>query len=752
MFTETAMQTFWKKTAILLVILFIASVLAFTPTEQTEAASTKQVWAFYMGFWGGSQTWDWQASVLSDYPLLGKYDSRNPGVAGTQIDQAKGAGIDAFVVSWFGLEDQLTTTPVLNNMLDRAAERGFKIGAVLDIFDSDFNRNRDQLVNSLNYLVGNRANHSAYLRYNGKPVIMFAFQGNAGFSTAEWIAIRNQVDPNRNTIWLAEGVDGCCLYGGAMDGMYAFNIAWADGSAARYAREQNAVASRGGSLYVPTVHPGWNENLIAARDHRPNPTSPRDRLGGQFLRNMWNGAMTINPSVVLVVSWNEFMENSHIEPSQQYGTQSLDTLRPLISAWKSQAPAPPAGAPTGTTLQATTTLNVRSGPATSYSAIGTISPGISYAVTGSQNGWYSIAFNGVTGWVSGAYVTLSGTAPASPPPSSPAPPSAPAPAPTGQSLTSTVTLNVRSGPSTSYSAIGTISPGTYYAVTGSQNGWYSIAFNGATGWVSGAYVTLSGSAPSNPPAANPVPPASSPTGATLRSTVTLNVRSGPATTYSAIGTIYPGQTWPVTGSQNGWYAIAFNGQTGWVSGAYVTLTGTAPASPPTSAPTPVPPSGAPTGQSLTSTVNLNVRSGPATSYSAIGTISPGTYYAITGSQNGWYSISYNGQTGWVSGAFVTVSGNAPSAPAAPSGNAPVITQFCSLPSDGGNTYRLQYQVMNATRVEIYGNVMPSPTSGVFAVFGHEGTHWWTLDAFNAYGEAHQSIEVNSNNLGSSRCP
>jgi uncharacterized protein YgiM (DUF1202 family) len=384
-----------------LIIVLLSAGLA-PPTQPAEAQTNRQVWVYYMGFWSGGPSWDMQANVLTDYPLIGKYDSRDPGVAATQIDQARGAGIDAFLVSWFGLADQATTTPVLNNMLDRAAERGFHVAAVVDMFNPAFNRDRAGLINSLRWLVNDRANHPGYLRYNGKPVIVFAFQSSAGFSASDWQSIRSQVDPNRTTLWIAEGLNGCCLYGGAMDGMYAFNLAWANGSSARYIQERNAVANRGGTFYMPTIHPGWNENLIAARDNRPNPTSPRDRAGGQFLTTSWNGALAAGTDVILVVSWNEFMENSHIEPSVVYGTQSLDTLRPLIAAWKSGGGSQPAGgSPTGQMIEANSTINVRSGPGTSYGVLGRISPGTSYAVLGQQNGWYAISFNGQTGYVAG---------------------------------------------------------------------------------------------------------------------------------------------------------------------------------------------------------------------------------------------------------------------------------------------------------------------------------------------------------------
>ncbi len=471
----------WKL-VLLAAVFVVLSVALVQPPQAAEARSGKQVWAFYMGFWGGPMSWDWQAGVLTDRPAMGPYNSRDAGVAAAHIDQAKSAGIDAFIVSWFGLGDNLTTTPVLNNMLDRAAERGFEVAAAVDIFDPNFNRSREGMINSLNWLVHDRANHPGYLRYNGKPVIFFAFQERIGLSDADWLAIRRQVDPNRNTIWIAEGIGGCCLHGGAMDGMYAFDLAWANGSTARFTQEKNAMLRRGGSLYVPTIHPGWNEDLIAARDGRPNPTSPRDRAGGQFLANSFNGAVASGAEVIMIVSWNEFMEGSHIEPSQLYGTQSLDTLRPLIAAWKGggaaaapQAPSAPAGG--SGAVEATTLLNVRSGPGASYARIGQIRPGTAYAIVGQQGGWYAINFNGRTGYVSGQFVKVAGSASAGE-----------VSAGAGDTVQATTLLNVRSGPGTSYARIGQISPGVAYPVVSKQSDWYAIKFNGQTGYVAAQFV------------------------------------------------------------------------------------------------------------------------------------------------------------------------------------------------------------------------------------------------------------------------
>ena len=52
---------------------------------------------------------------------------------------------------------------------------------------------------------------------------------------------------------------------------------------------------------------------------------------------------------------------------------------------------------TGTVVNCTSGVNVRSGPGTSYSIIGTAPKGATYTVTGQSGSWYKINFGGKTG-------------------------------------------------------------------------------------------------------------------------------------------------------------------------------------------------------------------------------------------------------------------------------------------------------------------------------------------------------------------
>ncbi len=446
---------------------------------QTER---RQVYAFYFGWWTDAS---WNNANLIDRPAA-PYDSRNAGVVGRQIDEAKSAGIDAFIMSWFGPKNGNLTHQTFNILLDQAAARGFKAGAVVDMVDANYNATAAEVTESLSYLINDRANHPAYLRYAGKPVIYFWNQ--ARFTVNDWAVIRAQVDPNRNTIWVMEGTNTAFLP--TFDGLYLFNTAWAGDPAATASGWFAKTRAAGGWFYTPSVLPGWDESRLAGR---PNATSPRDRANGQFLTNSWNGAAASGAGVILIVSWNEYFENSHIEPSQLHGSQALDTLRPLIANWKAGGPvAVPSGsngqvaAPSGpavTVLRPNVfSLNVRSAPGTDSQVLGQVGVDDVFVVNGEAEGWYQISYNGQDAWLSAEYVGLSQEVIATAASGGGADGGAAA---GGAAFTTNYILSLREGPGEGFNRLDSIPYLTTLTVLGrtADEQWVQVDFNGQTGWV-----------------------------------------------------------------------------------------------------------------------------------------------------------------------------------------------------------------------------------------------------------------------------
>ena len=213
-----------------------------------------------------------------------------------------------------------------------------------------------------------------------------------------------------------------------------------------------------------------------------------------------------------------------------------------VSSQYLSSSAAPESTTTTTKYVNTLSLNVRSGPSTSYSVIGKVSEGDKVEVISTSNGWSKIKYNGKTGYVSSQYLSSS---------------AAPESTTTTTKYVNTLSLNVRSGPSTSYSVIGKVSEGDKVEVISTSNGWSKIKYNGKTGYVSSQYLSSSAA------------PESTTTTTKYVNTLSLNVRSGPSTSYSVIGKVSEGDKVEVISTSNGWSKIKYNGKTGYVSSQYL---------------------------------------------------------------------------------------------------------------------------------------------------------------------------------------
>jgi hypothetical protein len=100
-----------------------------------------------------------------------------------------------------------------------------------------------------------------------------------------------------------------------------------------------AVHARGG-LWIAPAAPGFDARLVGGQQVVP-------RRGGKTLRTELSAAKRSDPDAIGLISWNEFSENTHIEPSRRYGSRYLDAVadvravrRPELQNFDSTDPAP----------------------------------------------------------------------------------------------------------------------------------------------------------------------------------------------------------------------------------------------------------------------------------------------------------------------------------------------------------------------------------------------------------------------------
>jgi hypothetical protein len=325
-FVKSSTRSFPAWVLLLLVVpLLLTSAITVkaqtSPTSKTAPAEISllavkdpiPVLAYYY-IWYDSNSWD-RAKI--DTPLLGTYTSDDLTVMRQHIREAKAAGIDGFIVSW-------KSTYVLNRRLDQLAqvaqEEDFKLAIIYQ--GLDFNRNPlpvDRIASDLDFFIQHYASLPVFQLFS-KPLVIWS--GTWKFSPQDI----NQVTQTRRDkllllaserdvagyTRLATMVDGNAYYWSSV------NPDTYPGYGDKLVQMGQAVHNNGG-LWIAPAAPGFDARLIGG-------TSVVDRKNGETFRTEINTAMASSPDILGIISWNEFSENSYIEPSQKFGSEYLDLL------------------------------------------------------------------------------------------------------------------------------------------------------------------------------------------------------------------------------------------------------------------------------------------------------------------------------------------------------------------------------------------------------------------------------------------
>ena len=263
-------------------------------------------------------------------------------------------------------------------------------------------------------------------------------------------------------------------------------------------------------------------------------------------------------------------------------------------------------------------LNVRSGPSTSYTVVTTVKKNDKVNILQSSNGWYKIeTSSGKQGWVSSSYISASNSNTNN---------STNNNTQSNIAIVNTDGLNFRNGAGTSYSIIKVLNKGEKVEVISESNGWSKVKHDSRLGYVASQYIDKAT------------------TNYTIKEVNTdgLNVRTGPSTSYATIGKLNKGTRVEVISESAGWSKINYNNKTAYASSGYLKAVST---STPDTKPEDT------TQQykeiKVVNTDGLNVRKGPSTSYESIGKIDKGTSVEVISESDGWSKINYKNTTAYV---------------------------------------------------------------------------------------------------------
>lgn len=266
------------------------------------------------------------------YPLDGVYDSGDPVVIRRQLAELRQAGVDASIVSWWGIDDY--SDQVLNALVREAAATGYRLTVYYET-PMVARRKGEQseaarIQTDLRYLLEKHAGSRSWLHVAGRPAIVI-YRVDL-YPLAVWQEVKDGLRAaGFEPFFVGDTFNLEAL--AVMDGLHIYNPARrllsGEDLAATYQRI-SAEVRRQGKLFAATVIPGFDDRKIRT------PGTFLAREDGGCYNRTWQAAFASQPDWVLVTSWNEWHEGSEIEPSREYGTAYLWLTAQWARAFKTR--------------------------------------------------------------------------------------------------------------------------------------------------------------------------------------------------------------------------------------------------------------------------------------------------------------------------------------------------------------------------------------------------------------------------------
>ena len=306
------------------------------PAPSASSIGGQRVLAFYYPWYGSpdgpSGRWvHWNPNRANrdstHVPAAGYYDSLDPETIRRHIREAKTAGIDGFIASWWGLhtlEDR-----AFRVLLDVAEEEDFLVTVYYE--DAQI---YSQIVTDVSTIVSRYAVSPAFLTVEERPVIFFYVRVTARFTLPEWEDVFSTLDERGKSIFaMADSLEPEFLT--VFQGLHTYNpVAVPLEEMAEQYRSVSLAARIQGALFAATVLPGYRE----AVPRFDSPTA--DRADGETYHAYWTAARACKPHWILITSFNEWHEGSEIEPSVEFGHFYLELTAEEAAVWRAGVDLP----------------------------------------------------------------------------------------------------------------------------------------------------------------------------------------------------------------------------------------------------------------------------------------------------------------------------------------------------------------------------------------------------------------------------
>lgn len=323
-----------------------------------DVAAHYYIW--YQSRWHDYPDGEWSLESPST-PILGDYSSGDPNVHKQHIEWCHTAGINWLNVSWWGpAEENITYDEWFQNLLDhpRGHELEYSIlyetdGRLGVPPDMDSEENRRQFRQDLEHFAAKYFNRESYKTIDGRPVLYIfradsfygdvetAFEEAFDAAGVEPYIIADMPPDTAIDYWpMSDLADAVTIYAPVsaffpyrgqenLDEIFLENLE-------EFYQRWYLVEDLVDVDIMPTVMPGWNTSEITHAGGPPDhptldPTPELFERAAKIARKYAEGP-------VFITSFNEWYENTQIEPSEEFGEEFLDVSADILATGERTPP------------------------------------------------------------------------------------------------------------------------------------------------------------------------------------------------------------------------------------------------------------------------------------------------------------------------------------------------------------------------------------------------------------------------------
>ncbi|ARN55664.1 endo-1,3-alpha-glucanase family glycosylhydrolase [Sedimentisphaera salicampi] len=312
----------------------LAACLVFISAAFAVGAKEIKVGAYYYA-WHGDNNFHGGADTVLRYhlspkqtPVLGWYNQQNNEVISQHYKWAEYAGIDFFVVSFWGKgSDSILREKMFNN-----SNRG---NTELAVF-LEPSISSENISSQMDYLCQNYFNKEGYLHIDGKPaVFIYITRSKSTKQLARYIKnIRSRAAANGyevylagDEVWAAPNRDYEKKRISMLDAVTNYDV-YGNLGRRKYVQPSHLnhwqannkkwkqLAENLGKDFIPAVSPGFNDTAVR-KGHTPSSRKLQGEKGefGSLFSALLERALKLEGSdMIMITSWNEWHEDTQIEP------------------------------------------------------------------------------------------------------------------------------------------------------------------------------------------------------------------------------------------------------------------------------------------------------------------------------------------------------------------------------------------------------------------------------------------------------